>query len=130
YNHVRDKDELYALLVDHVFTAAPGIDPTKPWQQATTTFFKGLHKQLVRHPAAAQIAALMPIATPGVTRQGDEVLAVLRTGLTKRHADEAFTALSCYTLGAVLYTTARRGAARERYASGLEHLVKGFSGSR
>lgn len=154
YNHVANKDELLALMVDHVFGTIPAVDGETPWDAAVTDFFTDLHDALLLHPAAAQVATLQPTRGEHTQRHSRAVIAVLRGALAPGTAVEAFIACSCFTLGAVLYTSARAGnaatdpgwvdlgidadepvlrehlaarAGHEQFRSGLEHLVRGYA---
>ena len=155
YNHVANKDELLALMVDHVFGTIPAIDRGAPWDAAVTYFFTDLHDALLLHPAAAQVAILQPTRGEHAQRHSRAVIAVLQSALAPGTAVEAFIACSCFTLGAVLYTSARAGdaatdpgwidlgidaddepalrehlaarAGHEQFRSGLEHLVRGYA---
>jgi AcrR family transcriptional regulator len=155
YNHVASKDELLALMVDHVFGTIPQVDPRLPWDDAVTDFFTDLHDALLLHPAAAQVTTLQPTSGEHTQRHSRAVIEILQTALAPGSAVEAFVACSCFTLGSVLYTAARPGeatedpdwidlglqvddqpallahlaarAGRAQFRSGLEHHVRGYA---
>jgi AcrR family transcriptional regulator len=155
YGHVANKEELLERLADHVMGKAPPVDRSRPWDEAIVAFFFALHGVLLEHPAVAQVVTQRPTSGPHTRRHGDAALAVLRSGgLPDQLAVEAFTALSCYTLGAALYAAARataraedpawvgfgslpvdeplrthlaERAGRGQFRSGLEHLVRGYA---
>jgi len=111
YGYVRGKDELLEQVADHILGEVPEIDSHAPWDLAVINFFTALHDVLLRHPAAAQIYTSRPTRGPNPARHGRRVLAVLtEAGMSAKTAVEAFIALSCYTVGAALYTTARSSA--------------------
>jgi hypothetical protein len=109
YGHVSGKDELLELVADHILGEVSEIDSQTAWDLAVVDFFTDLHDVLLRHPAAAQIYTSRPTRGPNTARHGQRVLAVLTgAGMPAKTAVEAFIALSCYTVGAALYTAARR----------------------
>jgi len=154
YGHVAGKEELVALMADHVLGEVPDIDPDAPWDVAIVDFFIALHAVLLDHSGVSQAYTLRPTSGPNTTRHGRQALAALTAGgLPDRLAVEAFVALSCYTMGAALYTSARAArpdpqwlgfgitgedlatlrdhlavrAGPEQFRSGLEHLVRGYA---
>ena len=127
YNHVAGKEQLLELVADRVYETVAPIDPDAPWDVAVLDFFSRLYTELRAHPAAAHVASLQPTAGPAAMRHNAEVRQVLRGALGRRLGEEAFTALSCYTLGAVLFTSARKATPPDRFRSGLEHLVRGYA---
>jgi AcrR family transcriptional regulator len=157
YTHVANKDELLDLVADHVLGEVPDLDPAVPWPTAIAEFFGTLHAVLVRHRRLAAIFTLRPTRGPNTARHSRNVLAALAgAGLAPATAIEAYIALSCYTIGAALYSAARSGsgepdanwitfgendlpldatarrqladrAGSEQFRSGLEHLVRGYA---
>jgi TetR/AcrR family transcriptional regulator, tetracycline repressor protein len=112
YRHVADKDELLALMVDQVLGTVTPVDPARPWRDAIVAFFVELHEVLLAHPAVARLATEHPAQGRHTREQARRVLRVLRrAGLSDALAVEAFTALSCYTIGAALYAAGRDGTA-------------------
>lgn len=114
YGYVANKEELLELLADHVLGTLPEVDASGPWDEAIVDFFAALHVLLLEHPAVAQVVTQRPTSGPNTQRHGEHALAVLRDGgLPDRLAVECFIALSCYTIGAALYTAARSSAPTE-----------------
>lgn len=114
YGYVANKEELLERLADHVLGQLPAVDSDRPWQDAIVDFFASLHDLLLEHPAVAQVVTQRPTSGPNTRHHGEQALAVLRGGgLPDRLAVEAFIALSCYTIGAALYTGARTAARTE-----------------
>jgi AcrR family transcriptional regulator len=111
YRYVANKEELLGLLVDHVLGTVPDLDDTAPWRTAVIDFFVALHDALLTHPAVARLASENPVQGPNTLRHGRRALAVLRGGgLPDRLAVESFIALSCYTIGAAMYSVGRAPA--------------------
>ena len=137
YGYVAGKEELLDLMADQVLGEVQELDRDAPWQPAIVDFFASLHDVLLRHPAVAQVFTTRPTAGPNTVRHAEEALAVLTGGgLSEERALEAFIALSCYTLGAALYSAARTEPAAQwigaragpdQFRSGLEHLVRGYA---
>jgi AcrR family transcriptional regulator len=120
YGYVESKDELLGHLVDHVLGTIPATDAHMPWQDAMVAFFTALHEALLAHPAVAQVVTLRPTLGPNTQRHGERMLEVLRAGgLSDRLAVEAFTALSCYAIGAAVYTASRDPGADDPVWIGL-----------
>ena len=110
YGHVASKDELLDRLADHVIGTVPETAPALPWQDAMVEFFTALHAALIAHPAVAQVVTQRPTVGPHTQRHGAHALELLRrAGLSDRLAVDAFIALSCYTIGAAIYTASRTG---------------------
>jgi AcrR family transcriptional regulator len=142
YGYVASKDELLQLLVDHVFGEVAPVDNARGWRAAIIEFFVRVHATLLRHPAVARLAAERPAEGGHTARHSGDIVAALRgAGLTEELAGEAFIALSCYTLGAALYTVGRGGTAAAsatfpaapartsaaQFRGGLEHLLDGYA---
>jgi AcrR family transcriptional regulator len=60
YRYVDAKDDLYVVMLEHVFSEPPELDPTKPWRDRITTWAEAFHRGLREHPWILQI----PIAEP------------------------------------------------------------------
>lgn len=157
YGYVSSKDELLELLVDHVFGMVPEIDGDQPAEQAITGFFVRLRDVMLEHPAVGRIAAEHPVEGGHAQRHARQVVGLLRdAGVPGPLAVQAFIALTCYTIGGVVYAAGRTeasddGWARfgsvfadeaiepdlleralatragpEQFRGGLEHLVRGY----
>jgi TetR/AcrR family tetracycline transcriptional repressor len=108
YGYVSSKEELLDLMADHVLGEVPEVDVDAPWESAIVEFFVGLHDVLLAHPGVAQAFTLRPTRGPNTQRHGRLALAALTAGgLPGPAAVDAFIALSCYTIGATLYASAR-----------------------
>lgn len=157
YGYVSSKDELLELLVDHVFGLVPEIDDGLPPQEAITGFFARLREVMLEHPAVGRIAAEHPAQGGHAQRHARRVVGLLRRGgVPGPLAVQAFIALTCYTIGGVVYAAGRSEATDEGWArfgaafaeeaidpdalaaalatragpdqfrGGLEHLVRGY----
>jgi AcrR family transcriptional regulator len=116
YGHVANKDELLALLVDHVFGTVPEVETGGPWRAAIVEFFLRLREALVRHAAVARIAAERPVPGGHAQRHARGLVDALRRGgLSDQLAVEAFIAMSCYTVGAVMYSAGRTSSGDEAW---------------
>ncbi|HZZ48148.1 MAG TPA: TetR/AcrR family transcriptional regulator [Pseudonocardia sp.] len=144
YGYVASKDELLQLMVDQVFGEIAPLDDTQDWRHAIIEFFVRVRSALLTHAAVARLAAERPVEGGHSARHSRLILATLRgAGLTDDLAGEAFIALSCYTLGASLYTAGRDGtgtgtrattsppasvrASSAQFRGGLEHLIDGYA---
>jgi AcrR family transcriptional regulator len=108
YGYVSGKEELLDLMADHVLGEVPEVDRDAPWESAIVEFFVGLNDVLLAHPGVAQAFTLRPTRGPNTQRHGRLALAALTAGgLPGPAAVDAFIALSCYTIGATLYASAR-----------------------
>jgi AcrR family transcriptional regulator len=108
YGYVASKEDILELMTDHMLGEVPEVDGSAPWESAIVEFFVGLHDVLLKHPGVAQAFTIGPTQGPNTQRHGQRALAVLTSnGLPGRVAVEAFIALSCYTIGAALYASAR-----------------------
>jgi AcrR family transcriptional regulator len=114
YGYVSSKEELLDLVADHVLGEVPEIELDAPWESAIVEFFVGLHDVLLAHPGVAQAFTLRPTRGPNTQRHGRRALAALTAGgLPGPAAVDAFIALSCYTIGAALYASARSASDQE-----------------
>jgi AcrR family transcriptional regulator len=142
YGYVANKDELLHELVDHVFGEVTPLDPTLDWRRAIIELFLRVRETLLAHAAVARLVAERPVEGGHSARHSRDIVAALRgAGLADDLAQEAFIALSCYTLGAVLYVVGRAGAnpsavtsppavvrtSSAQFRGGLEHLIDGYA---
>lgn len=106
YNHVANKDELLALMVDAVAEEidepSPGVAPLEAVRSLTIS----THDVLVRHPWAPALW-LRSLPGPARTRQMDDLLRLFdQSGLSPALAHDGFHAVSNHVLG---YTLAQLG---------------------
>ena len=90
YRHVRNKDELLALLGDEISGEIPAASGKGTWQEQLTEIAWNVRRGLLAHRDAAQVLASSPPVGPRRLRHIEAVLRVLRmTGLRDREAARA-----------------------------------------
>lgn len=103
YWHVKNKDNLVLLAVDHVWgeLTLPESDPAD-WRTAATTMATDLYQMFTRHPWLVQAFAAHVLYGEGKSRHDDHSLAVYEAaGFTADQADQAAAAAFTYVLGNV-----------------------------
>lgn len=90
YRHVRDKNELLALLGDEIAGEIPEARSTGRWQAQLTEIAWNVRRGLLAHRDAARVLAESPPVGPRRLRHIEAVLRALRTtGLRDRDAARA-----------------------------------------
>jgi TetR/AcrR family tetracycline transcriptional repressor len=90
YRHVRNKDELLALLGDQISAEIPFARATGTWQDQLTEIAWNVRRGLLAHRDAARVLANTPPVGPRRLRHIEAVLRILRgTGLSGRDAARA-----------------------------------------
>ena len=90
YRHVRNKEELLALLGDEITGEIPLPRSTGTWQQQLSEAAWNVRRGLLAHRDAARVLASTPPAGPRRLRHIEAVLRILRlTGLSDRDAARA-----------------------------------------
>src|SRR5215472_1198191 len=90
YRHVRNKEDLLALLGDEITSEIPLPRTTGTWQQQLTEAGWNVRRGLLAHRDAARVLASTPPAGPRRLRHVEAVLRILReAGLTDRDAARA-----------------------------------------
>jgi TetR/AcrR family tetracycline transcriptional repressor len=90
YRHVRNKDELLALLGDEISGEIPLPTSTGSWQDRLTEMAWNARRGLLAHRDAARVLAATPPAGPQRLRHIEAVLRILReSGLDDRDAARA-----------------------------------------
>jgi TetR/AcrR family tetracycline transcriptional repressor len=90
YRHVRNKEELLALLGDEITSEIPLPQTAGPWQRQLTDAAWKARRGLLAHRDAARVLASTPPAGPQRLRHVEAVLKILRTaGLGERDAARA-----------------------------------------
>lgn len=116
YNHVKDKDELLALVADAICAGIPDLDPTKPWRRQLETMARQVRHALMGHRDGARVLAATPPVGPHRIRLIEQVLQALRSaGFTPAMVADAAFVMNSYVVGFVLDETL--GAPREQAAA-------------
>jgi TetR/AcrR family transcriptional regulator, tetracycline repressor protein len=90
YRHVRNKDELLALLGDEISCEIPLPPPSNDWRDQLTQMAWNVRRGLVAHRDSARVLASTPPAGTRRLRHVEAVLRVLReAGLKDRDAARA-----------------------------------------
>jgi TetR/AcrR family tetracycline transcriptional repressor len=90
YRHVRDKDELLALLGDEISAEIPLVEPRGTWKEQLALAARNVRKGLLAHRDAARVLAATAPVGPRRLRHIDAVLRILRSaGLSRRDAARA-----------------------------------------
>ena len=104
YNHVRNKDDLLAGLVDIVFGEIEVAEPgTRPWREAMRERALSMRDALNRHPWAIGLMEGRMNPGPENIRYHDAVMGCLREGgFAFRSAVHAMSAMDAYIYGFAL----------------------------
>ena len=90
YRHVRNKDELLALLGDEISGEIPFVRAGGSWQEQLTEMAWNVRRGLLAHRDAARVLANTPPVGPRRLKHIEAVLRTLRAaGLTDRDATRA-----------------------------------------
>ncbi|WP_017596144.1 TetR/AcrR family transcriptional regulator [Nocardiopsis potens] len=119
YRHVGSKDELFALMQDHVGAPAPDIDPPpEQWRDGVRQWALALRTLCEEHPWLAEIPVSGPPTGPNMVGWMDALLRALRgTGLDWGAKVGVLLLVSGYVQQTG--STARQ-MAEGRHASGLD----------
>lgn len=79
YHHVRDRDELVELAVDHVVSAIVWPDPDLPWRDYLAGCGTSLWKLLAAHEGLAEVAAGFVRPPAAVARRFEDAVVVLQS---------------------------------------------------
>ena len=107
YNHVANKDDLIATLLDAVVAEYELPDPTRGWKEALRASALSANRALVRHHwAPALLLTFRSMPGPGWIRYSEEVLGTLRrAGFSPEMSHHAFHALEGHIDGQTLRQT-------------------------
>jgi AcrR family transcriptional regulator len=90
YRHVRNKEELLALLGDEISAQIPFAEPEGSWRDQLATMAWNVRRGLLAHRDAARVLASTPPVGPRRLRHVEAVLRALRgSGLTDQEAARA-----------------------------------------
>ncbi|MER7849371.1 TetR/AcrR family transcriptional regulator [Kitasatospora sp. NPDC096077] len=107
YTHVANKDELLALVVDHVFgqlplPAAEGCEDPAVWRERVLECAEGMRSVILRHPWMITVFGDVGVVYlgPNWMRLSEHMLTVMETaGFGLVDANEAMSAIMGYTIG-------------------------------
>ncbi len=100
YAHVRNKDELLDLMLDHVLGQIDLRPVGADWVAKLRAMFRSYHKVLLAHPGIARIYSDKVRIGPNGLRAIECAISVLReAGFRPSSATNAFFALFNYTIG-------------------------------
>jgi len=101
YRHVRDKEQLYDLILDAVLAEVDGqVDPGQPWAAQIATLARRLRSVLEDRPGVAALLKIRDPLSPASLALAEAFLApLLAGGLPGREAAAAFRLIYDYTLG-------------------------------
>ena len=105
YNHVRDKEDVLAGIVELVMSEFDPPASHGDWREDAKNAAREWRRMLTRHPNVMTLMAEQrkPLTTPGSMRPMDSALGVLRSaGLDVRDASQAFHAFGGYIMGFVM----------------------------
>jgi len=90
YRHVRDKNELLALLADEIAAQIPVVSVTGDWRDRLTESAWNVRRGLRAHRDAARVLAATPPAGPRRLQHIESLLRILRdAGFSRRDAARA-----------------------------------------
>lgn len=106
YNHVRDKEELLALLADTIIGNIQELDTRLPWRERLEAAALDYRRVLLAHHDAARVVAATPPVGPMRLRIIEQVLCALREGgLSDDEAAKAAFVFNSFATGFVLDET-------------------------
>jgi len=123
YNHVRDKDELLALLGDAICAELADPPHTGSWRTRLESMAVSTRKVLMSHRDSAQVLAATPPIGPNRLRAIEQILKVLdEAGFSAADTADAAHVLNSYVVGLVLDETlgqpATAAATKRRWEEG------------
>jgi TetR/AcrR family transcriptional regulator, tetracycline repressor protein len=101
YRHVRNKEQLYDLILDAVLAEVDSqVDPAQPWTAQISTLAHRLRSVLEDRPGIAALLKVRDPLSPASLALAEAFLApLLAAGLAGRDAAAAFRLIYDYTLG-------------------------------
>ena len=107
YWHVKGKDQLFALVLDHVVGQCELPSREADWREQLDAIGHGLRRALIAHPAAPQLLLGRPIFGPHGLRLTDHLIGALRDhGFGDRLASHGYTVFINYVIGFASQETA------------------------
>src|SRR5215469_5905744 len=103
YWHVRDREQILALLSDRIVADARWPEPTASWRATAEALMKEYLRCLLAHRDAARVVAGRPPMGPNRLRGAEMLLhALLAAGLSEHQAIDAGLVLTTYVVGFAL----------------------------
>ena len=107
YNHVKDKDELLALMANAICAEIPDLDHTRPWREQAERMALQVRTVLMAHRDGARVLAATPPVGPHRLRLIEQLLhALVGAGLSRARVVDAAFVMNSYVVGFVLDETA------------------------
>ena len=99
YAHVRNKDELLALVLDKVLSDIPLPTARGTWQQRLLRYGRQTRKGLLAHPGVAAVALTSPTSGAASLARAEWLMALLRgAGLPDRIVPSAVDSIGLFVL--------------------------------
>jgi TetR/AcrR family tetracycline transcriptional repressor len=124
YRHVRNKEQLYDLILDAVLAEVDcQVDPTQPWTAQTAALARRLRSVLEGRPGVAALLKVRDPLSPASLALAEAFLGpLLAAGLPGREAAAAFRLVYDYTLGFAVADPTSPAEQRLRDAATREQL--------
>jgi TetR/AcrR family transcriptional regulator, tetracycline repressor protein len=124
YRHVRNKEQLYDLILDAVLAdVGCQADPAQPWTAQIATLAHRLRSVLEDHPGVAALLKTRDPLSPASLVLAEAFIApLLAAGLSGRDAAAAFRLIYDYTLGFAVADPTSPAEQRLRDAATREQL--------
>jgi len=109
YNHVKNKDQLLALVADAICGEVPGLNKSKQWRKQLEGIALQCRRVLMAHRDGARVLAATPPLGPNRLRIIEQVLdALVSAGFPAAEATDAAFVHNSYVVGFVLDETLGR----------------------
>ncbi|MGC4192395.1 MAG: TetR/AcrR family transcriptional regulator [Thermomicrobiales bacterium] len=107
YWHVKGREELFALVIDHVVGLCDLPSRTQTWQTQLRTIGHGLRSALIEHGSTPQLLLGRPMFGPNGLRLADHIIGALRdNGFTDKLASYGYIVFINYVVGFASQETA------------------------
>jgi len=107
YWHVKGKEELFALVIDHVVGQCELPSRRAGWRRQLDAIGHGLRQAIIEHPATPQLLLGRPLFGPNGLRLADHVIGALRGhGFTDKLASYGYIVFLNYVVGFASQETA------------------------
>lgn len=132
YAHLRNKEELYELMLDQLIgeVTVPEPDPRR-WREQLKELMRSMVRVMTDHPGSAQLAIVTTVPTgTSALRVMEGMLAILRAGgLPDRVAAFAGDLIATYVSALALEAGAWAGAADPAAAAERAHQIRDYFAS-